>query len=81
VITRVPPVVPSDELATRPASTWSNDDPPQGLPDRRAIHLGRHWHFCLPSEQAVGTFYRDRVCWDEMQGTEAQLPTYWFKGP
>jgi hypothetical protein len=33
VITQVPSVVPSEELATRRASTWSNDDPPQGSPE------------------------------------------------
>jgi hypothetical protein len=29
----------------------------------------------------VGTFYQGRVGWDEMLGTEAQLPAYWCKGP
>jgi hypothetical protein len=69
VVTKVLSVSPSEELVT----SWRHHldqrlSLPQRSPNRRAIHLGRDWHFCLPSDRLWGlsakTASVGMKCWE-----------------
>jgi hypothetical protein len=75
----MPSVSPPEDWVT----TWPLRPtmiPAQASPESENDSSRERLHFCLhPTRE--GTFDQDRVGWDEMWGTAAQLPAYGFKGP
>jgi hypothetical protein len=55
--------------------------PAQACPESESDSSWERLALLSSIRPAVGTFCQDRVGWDEMLGTEAQLPAYWVKGP
>jgi hypothetical protein len=69
VVTREPSVSPSEELVSGWRHHWDQRlSLPKRFPNRRAIHLGRDWQFCLPSDLVWGLFTKaasvGMKCWE-----------------
>jgi hypothetical protein len=60
---------------------------PKRFPNRRAIHLGRDWHFCLPSDLVWGLFTKaasvGMKCWEPKPNSQrigAKALSVWMGG-